>query len=195
MEKFEKLSERSKKSWFISRAITTICFILFFVVLRIFMFKEMGDIFYGTFYLIVGIISLLLLLNTFVYPWFEYKQWKYLIDEDKIIYVEGIFFTKKVIIPIVRIQHIKLKQGIINKKLKLYDMEINTAGVPYKIPNIEEEKAEMISEYLYRIVNRKARNEVLDLKAYEEKKERVNDIRDNALLLDDYLKEDDYNGI
>ena len=39
----------------------------------------------------------------------------------------------------------KIKQRIINKKLKLYDMEINTAGVPYRIPNIEEEKAEMIS--------------------------------------------------
>ncbi|MDS0524338.1 PH domain-containing protein [Clostridium sp. SHJSY1] len=148
---FNKLNINSIKSWVISRAISTIIIsgILiggyYYFAIKLNAFNETVN-----FYLKIGIavIIFFMLLNTIVYPSFEYKQWRYLITKDKIEFSEGIYWIKTIVIPIVRIQHIKIKQGPINRKFKLADIQIYTAGGSYTIPNIEMGKAEEISDFL-----------------------------------------------
>lgn len=149
---YNKLNINSKKSWMLSRLITTIIVSTILIVSDIFLIyvnKIQWAINISFFInLGVGILILLLLLNTFLYPFIEYKQWKYLITDDKVDFSEGIFFLTRTVIPIVRIQHIKVHQGPINRKFNLADIEIVTAGGSHKIPNIELSKAEEISDYL-----------------------------------------------
>lgn len=149
---YNKLNINSKKSWMISRLITTVIVSSLLLGLDIFLIyvsKFQWAINLSFFiYLATGFFILLLLLNTFLYPFIEYKQWKYLINEDKVDFSEGIFFLTRTVIPIVRIQHIKVHQGPINRSFNLADIEIVTAGGSHKIPNIEFGKAEEISDYL-----------------------------------------------
>lgn len=149
---FNRLSKYSKKSWFIARLLNTII-VTIILLAGIYFAKEvleLGWVIEYSIYLywVVGIIVVLLLVSTFIYPTIEYRQWKYMITNDKVDFIEGIFSTKRTIIPIVRIQQIAISQGIINKHFNIVDLKIHTAGGSHVIPNIEKEKALEISEYL-----------------------------------------------
>jgi membrane protein YdbS with pleckstrin-like domain len=148
---YNKLNINAIKSWVISRAISTLITAIILIGGDYFLTVKLNA-FNGTvnFYIRIGIaiIIILMLLNTILYPSIEYKQWRYLINKDKIEFSEGIYWIKKVTIPIVRVQHIKIKQGPLNRKFKLADIQIYTAGGNYTIPNIELDKAEEISDFL-----------------------------------------------
>ncbi|MCF0147666.1 MAG: PH domain-containing protein [Clostridium sp.] len=179
MTEYEKLNIKAKKSWTISRLIGTLILSSILITIKIFMPKVIDVNDKVNVYFTVGSIILigLLLINSIVYPIIEYKQWRYTITKDKIEFTEGIFFIRKVIIPIIRIQHIQLNQGPINKILKLYNITIFTAGGLHKIPNIEIKRAEEISEYLKELINVKVQK---DTETYE-----------NDIVLDEGLKEYD----
>ncbi|MGL4773331.1 MAG: PH domain-containing protein [Clostridium sp.] len=161
---FEKLNKKSKKSWLISRAIVTGIIATILIVIRVIISRNVPQDFLnknGIFIDIgIGIILVLLLLNTFVYPAFEYKQWSYLITKDKIEFTEGIFFVRRVIIPIIRVQHIQVNQGPINRLLNLATITICTAGGNHQIPNIDIQRAEEISGYLKNKVQEKVEQNV-----------------------------------
>jgi membrane protein YdbS with pleckstrin-like domain len=148
---YNKLNNNATKSWFIARAITTIIVsaILiggkYFITIKFSAFKGKAGFYVN---IVIVVIILFLLLNAIIYPKIEYKQWRYLINEDKIEFSEGIYYINTVVIPIVRVQHIMVSQGPINKRFNLADIHIYTAGGSHKIPNIEMEKAEEISNFL-----------------------------------------------
>lgn len=161
---YEKLHQNSKKSWFLARLIVTIIIGVIFLGGRFILGKITADT-GATEYAFIGDIIMLgifalLLLNTFIYPAFEYKQWKYAITSDKVEFSEGIFFTKRTTIPIVRVQHIQINQGPINRWLKLADLTISTAGGQHKIPNIHISKAEEIGDYLKNKIKEKVEDNV-----------------------------------
>ncbi|ADL53013.1 PH domain-containing protein [Clostridium cellulovorans] len=148
---YNKLNINSKKAWFIARAIPTIIISAILIGGDYYLTKK-GDFFNDTSSLLaniaIGVIIFLMLLNTIVYPSLEYKQWRYIITKDKIEFSEGIYWISTVVIPIVRVQHIKINQGPINRKFNLANLHIYTAGGSYRIPNIEMKKAEEISDFL-----------------------------------------------
>lgn len=164
---YSKLDVKAKKSWFISRFIALIIFSALSITIRFIAHNKLGDKGWIA-SIIIALIILLLILNTFVYPTIEYKQWQYTITEDKIELIHGIYFIKTTLIPIVRIQHIKTSQGPINRKLGLSNIEIHTAGGMHEIPNITKEKAEELSQYLKDKVHQKVSK---NLEAEENNKE------------------------
>jgi uncharacterized protein len=158
MQEYQKLNKNAIKSWIIARLISTFILSTVLIVIRIFLSKVIDSFTEISFIYTVSILILIiiLLINSFVYPVIEYKQWRYIITNDKIEFTEGIYFLKTVIIPIIRIQHIQLNQGPINKYFNLYDIYIFTAGGQHKIPNIDVKKAEEISEYLKEVIKGKS---------------------------------------
>lgn len=148
---YNKLHINSIKSWFISRAISTVIFSAILIVGDYYLTAKLHFL-KGSFStgvnIAVGVIILLMLLNTFVYPRLEYKQWRYSITKDKIEFCEGIYWVKTVVIPIVRVQHMKINQGPVNRRFNLATLHIFTTGGSFEIPNIEMEKAEEISDFL-----------------------------------------------
>ncbi len=167
MQEYQKLNVKAKKSWIISRLIGTLILSSILITIKIFIPKLTDGNDKVNLYFTIGsiILIVLLLIESFIYPIIEYKQWRYAITKDKIEFIEGIYFVKKVIIPIIRIQHIQLNQGPINKFLKLYNISIFTAGGQHKIPNIDVKKAEEISEYLKDLIKIKV---IQDTEAYDE---------------------------
>jgi len=99
-------------------------------------------------YLISGGIVLLNLLGFLILPVIEYRQWKYLITDEKVEIVHGIFFVTTSIVPIVRIQHITVGQGPIYRKLGLFKVTIALASGTFEIVGLREDRAMEISETL-----------------------------------------------
>jgi membrane protein YdbS with pleckstrin-like domain len=99
-------------------------------------------------YLISGGLVLLNLLGFLILPVIEYRQWKYLITDEKVEIVHGIFFVTTSIVPIVRIQHITVGQGPIYRKLGLFKVTIALASGTFEIVGLRDERAKEISETL-----------------------------------------------
>lgn len=83
-----------------------------------------------------------------IYPQIEYRQWGYKIAEDRVDIRHGIFFVTHSIIPVVRIQHITVSQGPINRKLGLYEVEMSLASDNFEIPCLSKEVADEIADNL-----------------------------------------------
>lgn len=157
--KKSKLSLKAEKSWFLSRSIFLVILAIVVCIGRYILAKKIGS--YIAVDIIIAICLILQLLNTLVYPKFEYKQWWYEITEDRIIYNEGIWFRNLTIIPIVRVQHINITEGPINRIYGLADLEINTAGGSFKIPNIEKAVVEELAENLRVRIEENVREELM----------------------------------
>ncbi|WP_242846001.1 PH domain-containing protein [Clostridium novyi] len=136
-----------KNAWRLSNFIVLIIVSAIAIGLRIVFNHKLGK--YGfVASIIVGVIIFLLIVDVLINPIIEYKQWKYIITEDRIEFVHGIYFLTTTIIPMVRIQHIDIEEGPINRMYKLAKITIHTAGGVHKIEGIPKEKAQEISEYI-----------------------------------------------
>ena len=108
---------------------------------------------------IVKVVAIVLavykIVGLIIYPQIEYKQWGYIISEDRVDIRHGIFFVKHTIIPVVRIQHITVSQGPINRKLGVYEVEMSLASESFEIPCLSKDVADEIADNLKsRLYNR-----------------------------------------
>lgn len=147
-----KLHKNAIKSWLISNCIGTTLFLLISLTVFYIMKSkfEVQWVIRNANYILWGIriIGLLCIIDIFVSPIIDYKSWTYEVTNDKIDFTRGIFVKKRTIVPIIKIEHIKINRGPVNSRLGLANIEIFTAGGSHEIPNIEVKVAEEIGEYL-----------------------------------------------
>lgn len=146
---YTKLAPKAVKGWRISRGIGLFAGLLVCCGLRVTAgFIPMVRDNTWTVTLVLALLLLYKLAGLFLYPVIEYRQWGYFITEDKVDIRHGIYFITNTIIPIIRIQHITVKQGPVNRKLGLYDVEISLASESFSIPCLTKESADEIAENL-----------------------------------------------
>lgn len=160
---YKKVDPKAVKSWRIGKAIQLAVILTVTVPVEIGLAGAEWD---SVLRIVIMAGALLLALYAvvalIVFPSIEYKQWGYMIAEDKVVIRHGIFFIKKTIIPIIRIQNITVSQGPINRKLGLYQVEIALASGQFSIEGLDRETADAISENLKsRLYQRTAEKGVL----------------------------------
>lgn len=165
---YVRLDRKAVTSWRIGRAISfavalVICAALWGCSM---VFLEQ-DVWQKAAILILGLFLIYKLLGLIIYPLMEYRQWGYLITEDKVDIRHGIFFVTRTIIPIIRLQHITVSQGPVNRKLGLYQVELSLASGSFTIECLSKEVANEIAENLkaklyIRLENDAAQQKVLD---------------------------------
>ncbi len=114
---------------------------------------------------IFGIAVLYGIVNILVMPAIEYRQWRYMIGEDRIEIIHGIFFVKRILIPINRIQHLKIRQGVLQKRLNLSTVDIYTAGGSHGIEELLYSEADAIVRRLNHLVVEENRGDADDNEA------------------------------
>ncbi len=153
---FQRVDKKAKAKWRFSRTLGLIFGILpLSVVIMLICFWLSGTaITVG--WCIVAAIAVIQLLTIFIYPPIEYIQWQYLIAPDRIEIKKGIFFRTHTVIPISRIQHISVTQGVLQRPFKLSTVSIHTAGDTMEIQELNTDVAEEICSRLQKRVNVKA---------------------------------------
>lgn len=152
---YESINKNAIKTWIIGRSIASIIIISVYIVgMYIFAIPKFHNIIIlkysiNILALIIIVISILL---SFIWPFLEYKQWRYGIFEDKIELIKGIIIRKRIIIPISRIQNLKIEQGPIQRIYGITSVNIITAGGCHGIPAITLKEAEKITENLKKII-------------------------------------------
>ncbi len=146
---YNKLDEKILISWRISRLIGII---IIGAILGVGLFLLTKADFFEPWrnysFIGAGLIITYMLAGLFIYPAIEYRQWGYIITDDRVEIRHGIFFVKNTIIPIVRIQHITVSQGPIIRKLGISVLNIHTASGQFSIAGISNAEAKSIAEGL-----------------------------------------------
>lgn len=157
---YKKLNKNIIWSWITARLILLVTLTSALLVGKFKVGDSVSELSWLINLITIAIISLLA-LNTFIYPFFQYKRWKYCITEDKIETVRGLFFTTDTIIPIIKIQHVSINQGPINKLFKLNKVTISTAGGVHEIVGLTNSESQDITDYLNSKVITKVKNKNL----------------------------------
>jgi membrane protein YdbS with pleckstrin-like domain len=97
-----------------------------------------------TFAVIISICILWIIIS----PIIRYKRYKYYIDDEKLIVVEGLWFITKDLAPIERVHQIAIKRGPISRIYGLSEVIATTAGGNIVIRFLENNIAEEIAESL-----------------------------------------------
>ena len=99
---------------------------------------------------IVWVISALTLLFTFYKALADVRKF-YALRQHDISFTSGLIFKKTVSQPILRIQHVELKRGPIDRKVGLAKLQVFSAGGAmhtFEIPGLKLDDAESIRQYI-----------------------------------------------
>lgn len=146
---FEKLDKKAITSWRIGRIIG---FIILCIILTggLLLAKNIDSLkpFLHFVYMGAALLIIYKIIGIIIYPEIEYRQWRYVITEDKIEFRHGIFFITTTVVPIVRVQHITMSRGPIYRKLGLSTVKVFLASGSFQIEGLSEATANKISENL-----------------------------------------------
>lgn len=142
-ENYQPIAKAARKLWIIHACIRTL--VLLGIAIGIYFILY-------TYIWIFGLVAFKAIVTIIFMPAIEYRQWRYFIGEDRIEIIHGIFFTKRSLIPINRIQHLKIEQGILQKRFGLATVDLYTAGGTHQIKGLEYIVADEIVRKLNNIV-------------------------------------------
>ncbi|MBQ9902912.1 MAG: PH domain-containing protein [Clostridia bacterium] len=155
---FQRVDKKAKTKWRFSRIIALIFAVIPLAVLLLIAFSAIAEdegsetlMIIG--WAVAGLLVLAQIVSIVVYPPIEYIQWAYLIAPDRIEIKKGIFYRTHTVIPISRIQHVAVTQGVLQRPFKLSTVQIHTAGDVMEIQELGTDVAEEICARLQKRVN------------------------------------------
>ncbi len=101
--------------------------------------------------LIVEAIIILFYLIIFLYQGAAYKHFSYAMNDFGLYINKGVFWRRKIIVPRNRVQHTDVMQGPLERRVKLAELIVHTAGTrnaSVKLPGILHKEAEALRESL-----------------------------------------------
>ena len=122
------LSPEIKTIWAIGVFTSTIFYTLIVFAIDFFILDEFIKNWTLPFGVLPGIVFLIGITMTFIYPNLAYKYWSFEIREKDIVIKHGILTRVESLAPFVRVQHLDVQQGIMDRMFGLGKLIIFTAG-------------------------------------------------------------------
>lgn len=142
-ENYQPIAKAARKLWMIHACISALVVLGIAIGIYFILYTHIW---------IFGLVALDAIVTIIIMPAIEYRQWRYFIGEDRIEIIHGIFFTNRTLIPINRIQHLKIEQGILQKRFDLATVDLYTAGGTHQIKGLEYTVADEIVRKLNHVV-------------------------------------------
>jgi len=102
---------------------------------------------------IVTIVLLILVVVAFVIfvvivPKIRWIQWSFEVYDQEIDIHKGIFWKKRIIIPLIRVQNVDTRQGPIMRANGLATFTVSTAAGEHEIPGLQMEEADALRDHV-----------------------------------------------
>lgn len=140
----QKLDKQSVTLWRID------LLILFFIQIIVFGLVSFGIVHFTGMTWIYLVFATLVLFFGWVmivyYPQTKYARWAYEVRDEEIDLAYGIWFSRRLVIPMAKIQHVDTIQGPIMRQLHVKTVTFATAAGTHSIPVLNAEMAETIRE-------------------------------------------------
>ena len=134
-----RLDPRMLRVWYVSDAIGIAVVALLAVAAWAIVRHLGGDVFWV--YLVAGVVELVCVGDLLVSPRVEMATWRYDVTPTDVDLYHGVFVKKRVLVPLVRVQHVETKQGPILRAHGLASVTVSTAGESFEIPGLAEDEA------------------------------------------------------
>ena len=134
-----RLDPRMLRVWYVSDVVGIAVVAVLAAVTWLVVRHLGGDVFWV--YLIAGIIEVVCILDLLISPRIEYATWRYDVTPTDVDLYHGVFVKKRVLVPLVRVQHVQTKQGPILRAHGLATVTVSTAGESFEIPGLAEDYA------------------------------------------------------
>ena len=134
-----RLDPRMLRVWYVSDVVGIAVVAVLAAVAWLVVCHLGGDVFWV--YLIAGIIEVVCILDLLISPRIEYATWRYDVTPTDVDLYHGVFVKKRVLVPLVRVQHVQTKQGPILRAHGLATVTVSTAGESFEIPGLAEDDA------------------------------------------------------
>lgn len=155
LPKYEEtpLTSPDPKYWNV--CVISISIFLLFIAIGLSLLLWLNDeVKHYTYLILVVFLGFSLLL--FLLQWASFKKKGFALREKDMIYKSGIIAIKTSIVPLNRIQHVALDEGIFSRMYGLATLQLNTAGGSsgqIHIEGIPVEKAKIIKELLIKKID------------------------------------------
>lgn len=95
---------------------------------------------------LAGAVFALAVSLTLAVPSARYRRWRYLVTNDGIELRHGVLVRNESSIPHFRVQHVDVRQGVLQRRLGIVSLSISTASpaTDAELPGLEPERAEAI---------------------------------------------------
>ncbi|PMC34018.1 hypothetical protein CJ195_25335 [Bacillus sp. UMB0899] len=98
-----------------------------------------------------GLWGIYSVITVFLVPKIRHRVWRYEVHEHEIDLQFGLFVIKRVLIPMVRVQHVDTHQGPLLRKNKLASIEISTAATKHEIPALDITEADQLRDHISKL--------------------------------------------
>ena len=134
-----RLDPRMLRVRYVSDVIGIVAVAVLAVVAWLIVRRLGGDVFWV--YLVAGIVELVCVGDLLISPRVEMATWRYDVTPTDVDLYHGVFVKKRVLVPLVRVQHVQTKQGPLLRAHGLATVTISTAGESFEIPGLAEDDA------------------------------------------------------
>lgn len=144
-----QISLKGLKVWRLQEIINSIIFLL--IVIAVFAASYFFKWPYWIGAALAGLWLIISIICIWIYPNVRHKYWRYEVLENEIDIQHGIIINKRVIVPMVKIQHVDTTQGPLLRRFNLSTVEISTAATKHSIPALDAEEADQLRDYISRL--------------------------------------------
>ncbi|HDR7719371.1 PH domain-containing protein [Bacillus albus] len=95
-------------------------------------------------YVMIGLTVVFAPFSYFLFPQLRQRYYSYQLNEEELEIQHGLFVVKRVLVPMIRVQHVTIEQGPIMRKYGLAELHISTAATSHSIPGLTMYEAEML---------------------------------------------------
>jgi membrane protein YdbS with pleckstrin-like domain len=145
-EPSQQIARKALSVWRINGALNSLFFLLASigsVVLVILM-----DVPVWIAFIVISLSILITYILIQVVPKIRYRIWRYEVSEFEIELKYGLFIIRRVLIPMVRVQHVDTKQGPLLRHYDLSTVTISTAATMHEIPALDIETADQVRDFI-----------------------------------------------
>lgn len=142
----ESLAPKALNVWKISAVLESV--FLFLIPLAYWGTMQVWDLPMWILYTLIGFAVSLAILDIFIIQTMKWNRWRYKVYDNELELMRGVFVVERVIIPMIRVQHVDTRQGPILRHYKLSSVTISTAATIHEIPGLQVEKADELRDQI-----------------------------------------------
>lgn len=94
----------------------------------------------------IAVSAVLVIVFVLVVPQVRYMTWRYEVTDDEVDIFKGVIVHTRVIVPLVRVQHVNTSQGPILRAFGLASVSVATAAGEQEIPGLSVEEADRLRD-------------------------------------------------
>lgn len=144
-----QISLNGLKVWRLQNGIISLIFL--FIIIGVFVASYYFQWPYWIGAILIGLWILQVIFGIWLIPKIRHHIWRYEVFENEIEIQHGLIRVTRVIVPMVRVQHVDTSQGPLLRRYRLASVQISTVMTVHDIPALELEEADELRDYISRL--------------------------------------------